>query len=117
MKSTDFVVLSRPHLAAAKHFPTVEFADYERRLAGMQEEDELRYLQTLFGISGFTCEFNITGNLWTSRVTSHVPLRAVAALITQEAVRDAVYIIDATLRRSGIALERTGAALPSRTSR
>jgi 4-hydroxythreonine-4-phosphate dehydrogenase len=76
------------------------------RLAGMQEEDELRYLQTLFGISGFTCEFNITGSLWTSRVTSHVPLREVAALITQEAVRDAVYIIDATLRRSGIARPR-----------
>jgi hypothetical protein len=41
MKSTDFVALSRPHLAAAKHFPTVEFADYERRLAGMQETLQL----------------------------------------------------------------------------
>ena len=28
--------------------------------------------------TGFVCEFNITGQLWTSRVTSHVPLRDVA---------------------------------------
>jgi len=37
MKSNDFVVTGRPRLAAIKHFPVVEFADYERRLAEMQE--------------------------------------------------------------------------------
>src|ERR1700749_2436304 len=41
MKSTDFVVLNRPRLAAIRHFPTVEFADYERRLATMQETLQL----------------------------------------------------------------------------
>jgi 4-hydroxythreonine-4-phosphate dehydrogenase len=76
------------------------------RLAGMQEEDELRYMQRLFGVQGFTCEFNITDQLWTSRVTSHVPLREVADLVTPEAVRDAVHIIDAALKRSGIACPR-----------
>jgi 4-hydroxythreonine-4-phosphate dehydrogenase len=72
------------------------------RLAGMQEEDELRFMQGLLGVHSFTCEFNITDGLWTSRVTSHVPLREVADLITQESVRDAVHIIDRALRRSGI---------------
>ena len=76
------------------------------RLAGMHEEDELRYLQELFAVQGFTCEFNITDGLWTSRVTSHVPLREVADLITQEAVRDAVHILDHALRRAGIAKPR-----------
>jgi 4-hydroxythreonine-4-phosphate dehydrogenase len=52
------------------------------RLGGLQQEDELRHLQQRFGVDGFVCEFNITGSLWTSRVTSHVPLRDVAALIT-----------------------------------
>jgi polyphosphate kinase 2 (PPK2 family) len=37
MKSTDFVVIGRPRLAAIKSFPVVEFANYERRLAEMQE--------------------------------------------------------------------------------
>lgn len=80
------------------------------RMAGMQEEDELRFMQGLFGVRGFTCEFNITGDLWTSRVTSHVPLREVADLITQDAVRDAVHIIDAALRRSGVAKPRIAVA-------
>ena len=37
MKSTDFAVNERPRLAAVKLFPAVEFADYERRLANIQE--------------------------------------------------------------------------------
>ena len=37
MKSTDFVFTGRPRLAAIKSFPVVEFGDYERRLAKMQE--------------------------------------------------------------------------------
>lgn len=37
MKATDFVVRDRLRLAAIKHFPTVEFAEYERRLRGMQQ--------------------------------------------------------------------------------
>ena len=39
----------------------------------------MRYLQEALGVSGFVTEFNITGELWTSRVTSHIPLAAVAA--------------------------------------
>src|SRR6202035_4646671 len=41
MKSTDFVVLNRPRLTAIRDFPTVEFADYERRLSSMQETLQL----------------------------------------------------------------------------
>jgi len=76
------------------------------RLAGMAEEDELRFLQACFGGQGFVCEFNITGALWTSRVTSHVPLREVADLITPQSVSDGVRIIDTALRRAGIARPR-----------
>jgi 4-hydroxythreonine-4-phosphate dehydrogenase len=76
------------------------------RLGGLTHEDELRYLQERFAVPGFVCEFNITQDLWTSRVTSHVPLKDVAALITQDGVRDAVHIIDAALRHAGIARPR-----------
>lgn len=72
------------------------------RIAGMHQEDELRYLQERFAVEGFTCEFNITEGLWTSRVTSHVPVKDVAALITQEAVADSVHLLHAALRRSGL---------------
>jgi 4-hydroxythreonine-4-phosphate dehydrogenase len=76
------------------------------RLAGMAQEDELRFLAERLNVPGFVCEFNITGALWTSRVTSHVPLSQVAALITGPAVRDAVLIIDGALKRAGVARPR-----------
>jgi 4-hydroxythreonine-4-phosphate dehydrogenase len=76
------------------------------RLAGMREEDELRFMQARFGVPGFVCEFNITDRLWTSRVTSHVPVREVADLITKQAVGDAVQILHGALLRAGIAQPR-----------
>lgn len=76
------------------------------RLGGLVHEDELRHLQERFGVRGFTSEFNLTGALWTSRVTSHNPLRDVAAHITGEGVADAVRLIDSALRRAGVARPR-----------
>jgi 4-hydroxythreonine-4-phosphate dehydrogenase len=71
------------------------------RLAGLEQEDELRYLQERFGVRGFTSEFNITQGLWTSRVTSHIPLAEVASAITREGVIDAVEIVHRYLVASG----------------
>ena len=71
------------------------------RLAGMHHEDELRMLQARFRVEGFVSEFNITGELWTSRVTSHVPLRDVADAITVAGVVDAVVIVHRYLAASG----------------
>ena len=76
------------------------------RLAGMTHEDELRYMAEHFGVTGAVCEFNITGSLWTSRVSSHVPLEEVAALVTVPAVKQAVTILHAALVRSGLAAPR-----------
>src|SRR5579864_8134694 len=41
MKSAEFVTLKRTKLTEIKHFPVVEFADYERRLSTMQETLQL----------------------------------------------------------------------------
>ena len=80
------------------------------RLAGMTHEDELRWMQERLGVDGGTSEFNITGDLWTSRVTSHVPLRAVADAITGAGVVDAVRIVHRYLAASGIASPRIAVA-------
>jgi 4-hydroxythreonine-4-phosphate dehydrogenase len=96
-------------LARAGALQGIVFAPLNKhslRMAGMHEEDELRYMQGLFDVRSFTCEFNITDGLWTSRVTSHVPLREVADLITPQAVAQAVHIIDKALRRAGVARPR-----------
>jgi len=76
------------------------------RLAGMTHEDELRLLQQQFGVDGFVSEFNITGTLWTSRVTSHVPLRHVADAITADGVVQAIGIVHRYLVAAGRASPR-----------
>ncbi|MEI2416507.1 4-hydroxythreonine-4-phosphate dehydrogenase PdxA [Orrella sp. JC864] len=71
------------------------------RLGGLQAEDELRHMQQRFGIEDFVCEFNITDALWTSRVTSHVPIREVADHLSRPGVLAAIRIIDRALRQAG----------------
>jgi 4-hydroxythreonine-4-phosphate dehydrogenase len=60
-------------------------------------------------VTGFVSEFNITGAL-TSRVTSHIPLRDVAAALTGDGVVAAVRIADRYLRAAGIAAPRIAVA-------
>ena len=82
------------------------FNKHSLRLGGLTQEDELRYMQERLDVRSFVCEFNITGKLWTSRVTSHVPLKDVAGLITGPAIHDAVRIIHEALRSAGVAVPR-----------
>ncbi|MDQ6619294.1 MAG: 4-hydroxythreonine-4-phosphate dehydrogenase PdxA [Pseudomonadota bacterium] len=80
------------------------------RLAGLVQEDELRLLQELFSVQGFVSEFNITEGLWTSRVTSHIPLSEVAANITQPRVLEAIHIVHRYLVASGMKAPRIAVA-------
>lgn len=52
------------------------------KMAGMKEEDELRWFAKQLNFTGTTSEINIAGNLWTARVTSHIGIEEVAARIT-----------------------------------
>src|SRR5262249_35722865 len=76
------------------------------KLAGMVDEDELRYFARLLEYTGYCSEINICGALWTTRVTSHVPLREVAGLITAEKVHKAARLIHRSLQASGVAKPR-----------
>jgi len=74
--------------------------------AGMGHNDELHWFAEKLGYGGPFCEFNVLDGLWTSRVTSHVAIQEVPALITPARVRDAIDLIDHALRRSGVATPR-----------
>ena len=80
------------------------------RLAGLTHEDELRYLQAFFDVDGFVSEFNITGDLWTSRVTSHIPLKDVSSALTHDGIVQAVDIVARYLRAAGKARPRIAVA-------
>jgi 4-hydroxythreonine-4-phosphate dehydrogenase len=71
-------------------------------LAGMQEEDELRWFAKELGHHGTTSELNVLDGLWTARVTSHIPISAVAARITPESVHATIRLLHDVLRDAGI---------------
>jgi 4-hydroxythreonine-4-phosphate dehydrogenase len=70
-------------------------------LAGMQHEDELRWFASELGYRGPTSEFNVLDELWTSRVTSHVPLKDVAGLLTPTKIADSVKLLASALHTAG----------------
>ncbi|MFO1314062.1 MAG: 4-hydroxythreonine-4-phosphate dehydrogenase PdxA [Burkholderiales bacterium] len=76
------------------------------RAGGMRHADELHYFCELLDFSGPCVEFNVLDTLWTSRVTSHVPLKDVSALLTRENVAEGVALLTRGLRASGVAAPR-----------
>ncbi|SIN84167.1 4-hydroxythreonine-4-phosphate dehydrogenase PdxA [Vannielia litorea] len=69
--------------------------------AGMNAEDEHRYMARYLGFEGYHSEINVLDELMTTRVTSHIGLRDVAERITAKAVEQAIGLAETTLRRAG----------------
>jgi 4-hydroxythreonine-4-phosphate dehydrogenase len=70
-------------------------------LAGSPFEDELRFFVHELEWSGLHGELNVLDDLWTSRVTSHVPIREVSSLINERRVYEAIVLIDSAMRSYG----------------
>jgi 4-hydroxythreonine-4-phosphate dehydrogenase len=91
-------------LAKAGELAAICFAPCNKQamhMGGLAFEDELRFFVDVLGHKGYVGEINATGELATTRVTSHVPLRAVADLITEDSVLDAIRLAHETLRAGG----------------
>jgi 4-hydroxythreonine-4-phosphate dehydrogenase len=63
------------------------------KLAGMTEEDELRWFANQLNFRGTTSEINIAGPLWTGRVTSHIGVEEVAGRVTKESTLRAIELL------------------------
>lgn len=73
------------------------------KLGGLRHEDELHHFAEYLGVAGYFCEFNTLGDLWTSRISSHVPLKDVASYLSQERIAQAAELIYRSLLANGIA--------------
>lgn len=71
-------------------------------LAGCPFESEHHYLAHLFNHKEPFGEINVVGNLWTTRATSHIPLKDVSAHLTVDTILRAVRLANTTLKNSGI---------------
>ena len=77
-------------------------------LAGMTENDELRWFEKVLGVEGFTSELNVLPGLWTARVTSHVSIGQVAEGVTRENVVSAGRLLHEVLLESSVDEPRIG---------
>lgn len=79
-------------------------------LGGLAHEDEMQYLGAVLEHDGPVGELNVLGDLWTGRVTSHIPLKDVAAAITPARVGEAGRLLDGALRGAGVERPRIAVA-------
>ena len=69
---------------------------------GWKFNDEHQMFANLTRHEGFFGEMNVLDNLWMSRVTSHVSLRAALDQITPRRIDEALALADRTMRGAGI---------------
>ncbi|MGC3974940.1 MAG: 4-hydroxythreonine-4-phosphate dehydrogenase PdxA, partial [Nitrospira sp.] len=105
-------------LGKAGRADAVAFTPFNKaamRLAHPSYDDEIGYTAEVLGFDGVAKEFNILEGLWNARVTSHVPLKDVAALLTRKEIVDNLGLTADALRASGIAkpAHRGGGAEPA----
>lgn len=79
-------------------------------LAGMDVEDEHRYIARYLGFKGYHSEVNMLDELITTRVTSHIALKDVVGSIDEEGVIKAVCLANDTLKAAGRSRPRIGVA-------
>lgn len=78
--------------------------------AGMNAEDEHRYMARYLGFDGYHGELNVLGDLMTTRVTSHIGLKDVAHSITPANVENAIWLAEDTLKKAGHSRPRIAVA-------
>ena len=76
------------------------------RAGGMKHPDEMRYFCEVLAFDGPCVEFNVNDKLWTSRVTSHVPLKDVSALLSAERIAQGIELLSQGLKAAGFAEPR-----------
>ncbi len=99
--------------AKAGEVDAITFAPLNKfamKQGGLKHEDELHHFAQYLGVTGYFCEFNTLGGLWTARISSHVPLKDVAKYIDKQRIVDATTLIYRSLQASGNAAPRVAVA-------
>jgi 4-hydroxythreonine-4-phosphate dehydrogenase len=80
------------------------------RLARADYDDEIAFSAEVVGLKTAASEFNVLGQLWNARVTSHIPLKDVAARLSSERIHRALGLTDSCMRNAGFARPRIAVA-------
>ena len=108
---TNFrTALRLAHQGAADAMTFTPFNKHAMKLGAGHYEDEIAVITEETDANSNGREFNILGNLWNARVTSHIPLKDVSAHLSREAIVNALLLTDASLREAGFAKPRIAVA-------
>lgn len=80
------------------------------KMGGLKHEDELHFFAEHLGVNSYFCEFNTLGHLWTSRISSHIPLKDAAEYVTQERIIQASQLLHDSLKLAGFDQPRIAVA-------
>ncbi|HSI59578.1 MAG TPA: 4-hydroxythreonine-4-phosphate dehydrogenase PdxA [Ideonella sp.] len=99
--------------ALAREIDAICFAPLNKhamKLGGLKFEDELHHFAQHLGVTGYFCEFNTLEGLWTSRVSSHVPLKDAPKYLDKARIIDAAALIYRSLQANGVPQPRVAVA-------
>jgi len=105
--------LSALALAKAGAAHSVAFTPFNKaamKLALGTYDDEISFIANAIGFSGEAREFNVLEGLWNARVTSHVPLSAVAGLLSTPLIVRGLELTHAAMAAAGFSPPRIGVA-------
>ncbi|ULK97789.1 4-hydroxythreonine-4-phosphate dehydrogenase PdxA [Bradyrhizobium sp. I71] len=80
------------------------------RLARAEYDDEIAFSAEVVGLTTPASEFNVLDRLWNARVTSHIPLKDVAAKLSSERIHRALRLTDSCMRNAGFVRPRIAVA-------
>ena len=105
--------LSALALAKAGAAHAVVFTPFNKgamRMAVPDYDDEISFSANAIGFTGEAREFNVLDGLWNARVTSHVPLSAVAGLLDVALIVRGLELTHAAMSAAGFHAPRIGVA-------
>ncbi|MCK1742981.1 4-hydroxythreonine-4-phosphate dehydrogenase PdxA [Bradyrhizobium sp. 139] len=100
--------LARDRRVAAVCF--TPFNKQAMRLARADYDDEIAFSAEVVALKTPASEFNVLGELWNARVTSHIPLKDVAGRLSSDRILRALKLTDACMRNAGFARPRIAVA-------
>lgn len=80
------------------------------KMCGLEYESEQHLLAHLFDNKEPFGEINVVGSLWTTRTTSHIPIKDVSLNLTKERIGSAIRLAHSALRMAGIGKPRLALA-------
>ena len=86
------------------------FNKHAMRLARPDYVDEIGFINAITGATRSGREFNVLDEVWNARVTSHIPLKDVAAALSEQRIYDSIRLTDEVMRAAGFERPRIGVA-------